>query len=230
MVKTVFFSFEDFNENPIFSYVETNNNNEVIDIKEKDKISNNACTGAYGFKSIRELKEYTLKIIRENNTQNLEFYTSGVIKEMINKDHIFKNKNILNKHFICLGTPLQLKIFYNNYPRRNAINNSIIISKKRICFDLDNTLVTFPTILNDYTTVKPIEENIKYLKYLKSFGNTIIIYTARKMKTHCGNIGKINADIGKITFETLDKFNIPCDEIYFGKPNADFYNSTCIKL
>lgn len=43
------------------------------------------------------------------------------------------------------------------------------------------------------------------------------------MKTHNGNIGKINSDIGKITFETLDKFDIPYDEIYFGKPYADFY-------
>jgi hypothetical protein len=43
------------------------------------------------------------------------------------------------------------------------------------------------------------------------------------MKTHNGNIGKINADIGKITFDTLEKFNIPYDEIYFGKPHADFY-------
>ena len=31
-------------------------------IKEKDKISNHACTGAYGFKSIHELKKYTSKI------------------------------------------------------------------------------------------------------------------------------------------------------------------------
>ena len=43
------------------------------------------------------------------------------------------------------------------------------------------------------------------------------------MKTHSGNIGKINVDIGKITFETLEKFDIPYDEIYFGKPYADFY-------
>ena len=142
---------------------------------------------------------------------------------MINKGHIFKNKIILNSNFICLGTPLQLKFFYNNYPKKNSINNQIEIKNQRICFDLDNTLVTYPTIIDDYTSVKPIEKNIIFLKYLKSFGNTIIIYTARRMKTHNGNIGKINADIGKITFETLHKFNIPYDEIYFGKPYADFY-------
>ena len=98
-----------------------------------------------------------------------------------------------------------------------------MIKKLRFCFDLDNTLVTFPKIPNDYTTVEPIQNTINYLKYLKTFGHTIIIYTARRMKTHQGNTGKILADIGKITFDTLLKFDIPYDEIYFGKPYADFY-------
>jgi tRNA A-37 threonylcarbamoyl transferase component Bud32 len=43
------------------------------------------------------------------------------------------------------------------------------------------------------------------------------------MKTHCGNSGKVLNDIGKITFDTLDKYGIEYDEIYFGKPYADFY-------
>jgi capsule biosynthesis phosphatase len=217
------FSFEDVNENPIYSYVKTNDNNKILDIKEKEKISNNACTGAYGFSSINELKKYTLKIIEENIIQKSEFYTSGVINEMISNGHTFQNKIIPKSKFICLGTPIQLKFFYNNYPQKNCINDSSVIKNKRICFDLDNTLVTYPIINGDYTTVKPIEKNINLLRYLKNFGNTIIIYTARRMKTHNGNIGKINSDIGKITFETLDKFNIPYDEIYFGKPYADFY-------
>jgi hypothetical protein len=71
--------------------------------------------------------------------------------------------------------------------------------------------------------VEPIEKNINFLTYLKSFGHTIIIYTARRMKTHKGNIGKVLCDIGKITFDTLEKFKIPFDEIYFGKPCADVY-------
>lgn len=217
------FTFEDINDNSIYSYIKTDDNNIILDIKEKEKISNIACTGAYGFSSINDLKKYTSKIIEENITQKTEFYTSGVIKEMIQSGYTFKNKNILKSQFICLGTPLQLKLFYNNCPRINSLNNKTIIKQKRICFDLDNTLVTYPIINGDYSTVKPIEKNIKFLKYLKSFGNIIIIYTARRMKTHNGNIGKINSDIGKITFDTLDNFNIPYDEIYFGKPYADFY-------
>lgn len=43
------------------------------------------------------------------------------------------------------------------------------------------------------------------------------------MKTHQGNVGAVVADISKITIDTLEKFQIPYDELYFGKPYADFY-------
>ena len=118
------FSFEDLNENPIYSYVKTNDNYEILDIKEKEKISNNACTGAYGFKSINELTNYTSKIIKENIIQKSEFYTSGVIKEMISNGHTFKNIEILNKNYFSLGTPEQVDEYMNPF-----------------LFDLDGTLV-----------------------------------------------------------------------------------------
>lgn len=219
----IIFSTKNTTMNPIYSYIKINDDNTIIDIKEKVKISDLACTGAYGFKSIKELKKYTLKIIEHNNIQQSEFYTSGVIKKMIEENIQFKNILIDKDKYVCLGTPIQLKQFYNNTPRISSLTNNPIIEIKRICFDLDNTLVTYPLINNDYTTVEPIEKNISLLRYLKQLGNIIIIYTARRMKTHNGNIGKINCDIGKITFDTLDKFNIPYDEIYFGKPYADYY-------
>lgn len=215
--KNCVFTFETHNESPIYSYAKVNQDDEIFRIKEKVKISNHACC-AYGFSSMNQLKKYTSKIIEQNITQQLEFYMSGVIQLMIDDGHTFKNEQILESDFICLGTPSQLKLFCNNYS-----NDKHIMKNKRICFDLDNTLVTFPKLKSDYTSVQPIEKNIELLKYLKAAGNTIIIYTARKMKTHGGNIGKLNADIGKITFETLESFDIPYDEIYFGKPHADFY-------
>ena len=210
-------------ENSSFSYVSCDENEFVTDIKEKEKISNNACTGAYGFESIELLEKYTSEIIEKNLRQKSEFYTSGAIKQMLTDNIKVKNCIIDTKNYISIGTPLQLKLFYNNYPKISCINNRVLIDSKRICFDLDNTLVTFPEIQGDYSTVKPIKKNIELLRYLKTFNNTIIIYTARRMKTHDGNIGKITADIGKITLETLEKFDIPYDEIYFGKPHADFY-------
>lgn len=93
----------------------------------------------------------------------------------------------------------------------------------RICFDIDNTLVSKPKVPGDYSSVEPIDKNVDLLRRLKSSGHVIILHTARKMSTHAGNAGKALADIGRTTFETLEKFEIPFDEIYFGKPSADFY-------
>ena len=217
------FTCEDSGDSPIYSYVRTDHSGNVVDIKEKERISNQACTGAYGFASLFQLKAYTSRIIAANIKQKSEFYTSGAIKAMVTDGLKFRTIPVAQSDYVCLGTPLQLKLFYNNCPRTSSLGDGIAIKNKRICFDLDNTLVTFPRVAGDYTSVRPIHNNIALLRYLKKIGNTIIIYTARRMKTHGGNLGKINSDIGKITFDTLDEFSIPYDEIYFGKPHADFY-------
>ncbi len=93
----------------------------------------------------------------------------------------------------------------------------------RFCFDLDSTLVTQPLVQGDYSTVAPIDRNIQFCRFLKDQGHYIIIYTARRMKTHQGNVGAVLRDIGQITQDTLTKYNIPYDELHFGKPYAHFY-------
>ena len=90
--------------------------------------------------------------------------------------------------------------------------------KLRICFDLDNTLVTYPDVPGDYSTVRPIAPMVDLARQAKEHGHTIIIFTARRMATHGGNAAAALADIGRVTFATIDKFGIPCDEIMFGKP------------
>jgi capsule biosynthesis phosphatase len=206
--KNSIFYFIDEENDPIFSYITIDESGKVSDIKEKIKISKFANTGAYGFSSGVVLKEYCKKI----SNGERELYVSLIYQKML-EDGIKINSEEIEK-FNCVGTPLQLKIYCetcNSY------------EKSRICFDLDNTLVTFPKISKDYTTVDPIQKNIDYLNFLKDKGNYIIIYTARRMKTHSGNVGRCISDIGKITIETLDKFGIKYDELHFGKPNADFY-------
>ena len=208
------FCFKDTQEKPIYYYIKFDQNNIISLIKEKNKISDYANTGCYCFEQANVLKNYCCRVINNNIRENSEFYTSCVISEMINDNNIFHANIIDINNFKCVGTPLQLKIFCNNYKNNN---------KLRVCFDLDNTLVTYPIEKNDYSTVQPIYKNIEYLKYLKNLGHIIIIYTARKMKTHCGNVGKIMKDVGKLTIETLEKYDIPYDELYFGKPYANFY-------
>ena len=43
------------------------------------------------------------------------------------------------------------------------------------------------------------------------------------MKTHSNNIEEVVKDIKKLTVNQLKKFNIPYDELHFGKPYADLY-------
>ena len=217
----ILFHDDNTQKQPIYSYAQIDNNI-ITNIKEKEFISNYACSGGYAFNSWFQLKNYASIVYNDNITQKGELYTSSIISLMI-KHTQFTPLVINQDDFVCLGTPLQLRLFCNNYPKIKATNLQLNIQPKRFCFDLDNTLVSFPTIHNDYTTVLPIHKNIQFLKYLKSFGHTIIIYTARRMKTHNSNIGASIKDIGKITFDTLDKFDIPYDEIYFGKPHAHFY-------
>src|SRR3990167_8827994 len=70
-------NFYTYNE-PIYSYVKIDTNNNIIDIIEKVKISDNACSGAYGFDSYKKLQKYTKFIIENNVKQKNEFYISGV--------------------------------------------------------------------------------------------------------------------------------------------------------
>uniref|UniRef100_A0A6C0BPT7 Nucleotidyl transferase domain-containing protein n=1 Tax=viral metagenome TaxID=1070528 RepID=A0A6C0BPT7_9ZZZZ len=214
--KNQIFIVEDETLRTCFSFVNFDKStNQVIELKEKSRISNFACTGAYGFESWKMLYSMCEYIINNKIKVLNEYYTSVLISEMISKNNIFSVKLIEKKDWICLGTPMDVILFNE----RDDIKNPC----KRYCFDLDNTLVTFPDVKDDYSTVRPIIKNINLLKMIKSRNNTIIIYTARRMKTHKNNVGKVIADISKVTLETLEKYKIPYDELHFGKPNADFY-------
>ena len=193
---------------PIFSYIKLKNN-KIYKIIEKKKISNNANTGAYFFNNISKFNEYAKKILKVKK----KAYVSDIYAKLIkNKEDIYGYK-LKNNEFFCLGTPRQVIEFSKS-------NNP---EKKRFCFDLDNTLVTFPKIANDYTTVEPIIKNIKFLNFLYSQGHHIIIHTARRMRTHNSNIIKVKKDIKKLTIKQLKKFKINYDELIFGKPYAHYY-------
>ncbi len=213
--ENLIFYKKDFEKKPIYSYIKLSekSDDKIIEIKEKEKISDNACVGAYCFKTGLLLKETIKKVIKEDKKQKNEYYISSIYNYLIEKSIEVYAKEIDNN--VCLGTPNQLKSFSSNF---NSKINSL-----RFCFDLDNTLVSYPQVEGDYTTVKPIQRTIDFVNFLHNQGHEIIIYTARRMRTHNGNVGKVQADIAKITLDTLEKFQIKFDEIYFGKPYAHFY-------
>jgi capsule biosynthesis phosphatase len=198
---------ENYTDSENYSFIKINNN-QITEIKEKKKISNFICCGVYGFKDIDEFKKYAYKVLTKDCYLK-EFYLSMIYEEMINDDYLIR--------------PIKFNFCNHIGTYEDLINNNIDLPKMRICFDLDNTIVTYPTIPGDYSTVKPINSIINLIKKLKNEGHTIIIHTARRMRTHNHNQGAVLADIGEITFKTLREFEIPFDEIIFGKPIADIY-------
>ena len=91
----------------------------------------------------------------------------------------------------------------------------------RICIDLDGTLCEIRKDGETYADVKPKPGAAEMVRRLHEAGHTIIIHTARNMGSTGHNVGKALKNVGKITFEWLEKHGIVYDEIFFGKPNAD---------
>ena len=213
---------KDNTENESFSFLKLNDAGYVIDYKEKKRISDMFCCGVYGFKNMKQFRQLSYDILINNDSTNTfeinktnELYMSLLFNKMLSSNELIKGIEFTN-NILHIGSLKELKasINYINY---------IKTKKMRICFDLDNTLVSYPTIPYDYSSVKPIDNMIQFAQKLKSEGHTIIIHTARRMATHNNNVGAVIKDIGKQTFETLDLFNIPYDELLFGKPIADIY-------
>ncbi len=94
----------------------------------------------------------------------------------------------------------------------------MIQEEKVIVFDIDGTLCETVNKGLHYFEAKPKKEMIEKVREYKEQGYYIILFTSRQMRTHNGNIGKINAETAKILFLWLDKHKIPYDEIHFGKP------------
>lgn len=192
-----------------YSFIKIHDNN-VIEIEEKNKISDEFCCGLYGFKNKDSFVGLAKELIECNMKTKNEFYFSQIYKLLIQKHEQIIPIHV--KETTHLGTYTEIQQI-----------NQLSAKKLRVCFDLDNTLVSFPQVPGDYSTVKPIQKMIDLLHYFKTNGHEIIIYTARRMETHKSNVGKVMKDIALVTFSTLEKFGIPYDEIIFGKPIADIY-------
>jgi len=112
---------------PIYSYIQLNDHHVITDIKEKEKISDNANTGAYAFTDINILHHYCKYVLDNNITFNNEPYTSCVISEMIKTSILFIGYELNEKNVFSLGTPTAVDKYINN--------------THAFLFDLDGTLI-----------------------------------------------------------------------------------------
>ncbi len=94
----------------------------------------------------------------------------------------------------------------------------MIEEEKCVVMDIDGTLCPVKQSNEEYEELVPFPEMVaKLIKYKKA-GFHIILYTARNMRTYSGNIGMIQAKTADFTMAWLKKYDIPYDEIHYGKP------------
>ena len=84
--------------------------------------------------------------------------------------------------------------------------------------DIDGTLCPIKQKEGRYEDLIPYTEIVERIQEYKQKGAKIILFTSRNMNSYKGNIGLINANTAKVLLQWLEKWNIPYDEIIYGKP------------
>ncbi len=85
---------------------------------------------------------------------------------------------------------------------------------RRFVFDIDGVIAKLQP-QNDYALAEPNQEMIRVINKLYKMGNQIILLTARGYVT--------GIDWKEITEKQLKGWGLSYHELYFGKPNADYY-------
>jgi capsule biosynthesis phosphatase len=84
--------------------------------------------------------------------------------------------------------------------------------------DIDGTLCDVKSKGESYADLVPRADMLQKLREYQNRGYRILLYTARNMRTHNHNLGLINKHTAPVMIEWLSKWDIPYDEILFGKP------------
>ncbi|WP_236895913.1 capsular biosynthesis protein [Clostridium beijerinckii] len=85
-------------------------------------------------------------------------------------------------------------------------------------FDIDGTICPIKQKDERYEDLVPYKEILDKLNEYHNNGARIVLFTSRNMNSYGGNIGLINKNTAKVLLEWLDKWEIPYDEIVYGKP------------
>lgn len=83
--------------------------------------------------------------------------------------------------------------------------------------DIDGTICPIKKKEEKYEDLVPYPEMLARLKEYKAQGAKIVLYTSRNMNSYNGNIGMINKHTAKVLSDWLEKWEIPYDEIVYGK-------------
>lgn len=84
-------------------------------------------------------------------------------------------------------------------------------------FDIDGTICPIKEKEERYEDLIPYASIVEKMRLYHEQGARIVLYTSRNMNSYNGNIGLINVNTAKILLKWLDKWQIPYDEIVYGK-------------
>jgi len=170
------------------SFITFDNLNQIINISEKEIISNNISIGGYSFIDTRIFIENYKQIKKIRDID--EIYISHIIYKCIINGIIFTSKKV--DVFIDLSYYEDWQVYCNRF--------------KTLFVDIDGTLVynSGEYSKKKWGDTEQIKNNVDLLKELYNTGTVqIILTTARKKKYE------------KQTIEQLQKYNIPYDNILF---------------
>lgn len=92
-----------------------------------------------------------------------------------------------------------------------------MFSEYTFVFDIDGIICPLKKKGEKYEDLVPFPEIVKKISYYKEKGAKIVLYTSRNMNSYNGNIGLINKYTASTLLQWLEKWNIPFDEIVYGK-------------
>lgn len=96
----------------------------------------------------------------------------------------------------------------------------MIRSDKVLVLDVDGTLCPTKAAHQAYSELVPDPQMLERLRWYRDQGYCVILQTSRQMRTHAGNIGRINATTLPDLVEWLKRHDVPHDEVHVGKPWA----------
>lgn len=98
------------------------------------------------------------------------------------------------------------------------MNNEFEAVDGVLVVDIDGTLCDVKVAGQSYADLIPRPAMLERLREYQKKGYRILLYTARNMNTYKNNLGQINKHTAPVLIEWLAKWEVPYDEILFGKP------------
>ena len=195
-----------------YCHVVVSSDGRVVDLAEKRDVGPRIVLGAYGFRAGTFKRLFSGSI---GGSSSAEWYMSTILQEAMRRGILPRAVEVSSAASYAIGTPAQIQ---------HAVAAGKLAPKPlRWVFDVDQTLLTLPRVVGDYSTCEPIPDVVEFVRMLKRQGHAVILYTARHMKTCGGDAAEAERRIGDVTRASLLEHGIPYDALHFGKPEADVY-------